>query len=132
MKKAAYFLIPIIPITLFIVSCKKQAVNKGIYNVKLKECNTSCKDFIICFDSLITESRCPSDVVCIWGGVAVGEFSFKQNGSVVHFNLATGNILDYHTDTLINQIKISLQNILPYPKSIQPSTALTEAVLKIN
>jgi hypothetical protein len=132
MKKAIYFFILATTATLFILSCKKQAVNNATYNLKLKECSAAGKGFIICFDSLITDSRCPSEVVCVWGGVAAGKFSFKQNGNVVNFNLATANILNFHTDTVINQVKISLQNILPYPKSMLPSITPVEALLKIN
>lgn len=64
-----------------------------------------------CFDSILTDSRCPENVVCIWGGEAIAGFSLKNNqNNTINFDLHVGTI-----DTTINDYKFSFFNLLPYP-----------------
>jgi hypothetical protein len=67
----------------------------------------------ICFDSVLTDSRCPEDVVCIWAGEAVARFKFKlQNNSPVLMDLHVGTV-----DTVINNYKFSFIDLLPHPNT---------------
>ena len=130
MKKAALFFTLIMAATIGIISCKKESVNEEKYTIKVKECTTAAgENFIVCFDSLITDSRCPIDAICVWEGFALAKFSLHQNGNIKPFSLATRAFQQYHQDTTINQIKISLQNLLYETIVKSPSVVTTSAVL---
>lgn len=86
----------------------------------------------VCFDSLISDSRCPVNGVCVWAGVAIATFSLHKKEDVVFFTLATNKFSHFSNDTTIGKIKISLQDITPYPNATQPFAAPITAVIKIN
>lgn len=126
MERIEFFITFMLAVTMSFISCKKQSVNDRIYNVKLNKCTSSAgENLIICFDSLITDSRCAVNGVCVWAGVAIAKF-----WNVISFTLATNTFSYFHNDTTINQLKISLQDILSYPSATQPSATPTVAVLK--
>jgi hypothetical protein len=69
-----------------------------------KQCN-------ICFDSVLTDSRCPIGVTCFWAGEAKVRFKIeKYNCKPVVVDLSTGVL-----DTVINEYKISFFDLLPHP-----------------
>lgn len=118
---------------LFTIGCKKGTVKyDGSTNLKLNECTVQGKNFTICFDSLITDSRCPYNVECYWAGVAVAKFSLHQNNTTVSFYLATNKFSQFNKDTAINKIKISLQDILPHPNATPSPASNIVAILKID
>ena len=61
----------------------------------------------------IEDSRCPSDVTCVWEGQANVTFQVFQDSDEYETKFVTGEKIS-HT---INQYKINLIDILPYPKS---------------
>ena len=69
------------------------------------------------FDSVVAESRCPADVVCVWAGYAAGKFTFRDATNEYTFTLSTINLNQplLKRDTVVNGYKITLINILPYP-----------------
>jgi hypothetical protein len=72
----------------------------------------------ICFDSVITESRCPENVECIWAGEAIVRFRFEKYGKEPRF-------IDLHTgtnDTIIDDYKFSFIDLLPYPNTDHPTS----------
>jgi hypothetical protein len=80
MKKLLTIAIICCSFTLVLLSCKK---DKNIVPdepdaVRLYNCSEKNRKVepYICFDSLITDSRCPKDAVCIWAGYAKGEKMF--------------------------------------------------------
>lgn len=74
---------------------------------------------MICFDSLLTDSRCPTNAVCVWVGYAAGKFSFLLNGVVYPFKLSTFDLHgSYSRDTIIAGYKIEFVNLLPYPGTV--------------
>jgi hypothetical protein len=67
----------------------------------------------ICFDSVITDSRCPENVVCVWAGEAIARFKiYIDQSSPITLDLYTGTI-----DTTINEYKLSFIDLLPYPNT---------------
>lgn len=73
---------------------------------------------ILCFDSLITDSRCPEDLVCFWAGEAIVRFRFEKYGKEPLF-------IDLHAgtnDTIINGYKFSFIDLLPYPNTDHPTS----------
>src|SRR5688572_30307988 len=76
-------------------SCSKPANKKPPLKngyIRLGECQNRVfnnETVKICYDKLITDSRCPVGGVCIWQGVAIGEFSFYLNNNKHTFALCT-------------------------------------------
>lgn len=112
----------IILIAVFIVGCSKSSETNELYNLtsntpvslNYKECLEILDvGFRICLDSIINDSRCPSGGVCFWEGDAIVSFSIQKNDEIKYFRLHTQK--DSQTDTIINGLKISLENLSPYP-----------------
>jgi len=75
------------------------------------------KQEYICFDTVLSDSRCPADVVCIWAGTAQARFKFeKQNGSRHYVDLYI-----HTTDTLVDGYSFSFVDLDPYPMVSNPT-----------
>lgn len=80
----------------------------------------------ICLDSVITDSRCPENVVCVWAGEAIVRFKFDAYGKESRF-------IDLHigtNDTIINGYKFSFIDLIPYPNT-EHQTSLKDYKAKI-
>ena len=75
------------------------------------------KGYEICLES-INDSRCPSGGECVWEGDAVVEFNFKSKTENKSFSLHTND--KFQQDTIINNLKIKLLNVIPYPDLNNP------------
>ena len=67
----------------------------------------------ICFDTVLTDSRCPENVICIWAGEAIVRFKININQNESFF-------LDLHTgtfDTVVNGFRLTFLDLLPYPNT---------------
>jgi hypothetical protein len=108
-------------------SCSKKDVvlKEGIIEIGVQKCaegNIGGEGLILCVDSLLEDSRCPSDVVCVWSGRAVVKFSLTKNAQTYPFVLSTLNQPNYYKkDTIISGYKIELINVYPYPKTSPPN-----------
>ena len=113
-----YFLV----IILFISSCRKNEAAKT-QNLYLATCTSktvSGEKITVCFNSL-NDSRCPSDLVCVWSGVGIAKFTLIKKGVSYPFTLTTLPVFHpYSSDTVVAGYKFHLVNILPYPKSSSP------------
>ena len=88
--------------------------NNDTVDLAYKNClyDTDRQSFI-CLDSILTDSRCPSDVVCVWAGEAIARFKIeKYNSFPVFMDLKEGV-----KDTVVFRYKISFIKLLPYPIS---------------
>lgn len=64
----------------------------------------------LCFDSVLTDSRCPRGVECFWAGEARVQFRLeKQNREPVLFTLGPG------LETTLEGYNIKMIDLLPYP-----------------
>jgi hypothetical protein len=73
----------------------------------------------ICFDSVLTDSRCPTGTYCFWEGNAEVRFKLeKLNEPDVQFNLNT--FMRFRTDTVMGSYKITLTGLKPFPSSKHP------------
>ena len=81
------------------------------------EClNDYTNQLSICFDSVLTDSRCPENVVCIWAGEAIARFRIMNRQNDPRFlDLYTGTV-----DTIVNGYKLSFLDLLPYPNTEIP------------
>ena len=87
------------------------------------------RQFYICLDSVISDSRCPDGVECVWAGEATARFKIEKfNCSPVFFVLKEGA-----EDTVIEGIKVSFLKLLPYPKygtQIRPENYKARIIVK--
>ncbi|MEN8191516.1 MAG: hypothetical protein ABFS12_01790 [Bacteroidota bacterium] len=62
----------------------------------------------------LEESRCPIGVHCFWEGNAKVELEVRVNNlnHIIHLNTYNG----YTRDTLLNNFRINLINVFPYPR----------------
>ena len=99
-------------------NCSKAAVNTSAY---------------ICFDSVVSESRCPIGVVCIWAGYVMIKTSFHENGNIHSFRMMIPYIkgLGAANDTTINGYRIVFKDLTPYPDMTKPVPAIPTATIEI-
>jgi len=76
-----------------------------------KEDNLSIK-----FENLISDGRCPIDVICNWEGDADIELKFINYSNVTSFSLHTAKSY-FSANTTIDVYNIELIDLLPYPYS---------------
>ena len=113
-----------ITLTAFVNSCSKSGnkFNEGTIELKLLDCangNIAGVNLKLCFDAVVSDSRCPANAVCIWQGAATASFSFTKNGKTHRFNLSTINMPpNYTKDTVIAEYKIEFINLFPYPGTV--------------
>ena len=110
-----------ITLTAFVNSCSKSGDNlrEGTIELKFSDCekgNIAGDDLKLCFEAVVSDSRCPSNAVCIWEGAATATFSFIKNGDNHRFNLSTLTLKPSFTkDTIIAGYKIEFIDLSPYP-----------------
>jgi hypothetical protein len=129
MKAKTFYLIPVL-VTLLISCAKNTVMQQQQYPfVEINQCaqttinNTSIN---ICFDSLISDSRCPINAICVWQGEATVQFSMTVNGQQQTFKLSTADMLpQFRNDTTVFGYHVRLVDVKPYPgdPSQSPKTA---------
>ena len=67
-------------------------------------------------DSVLNDSRCPSNVVCVWEGNAEVRFLLRVDSVQTDFTLNTHGSGRFNSDTLIGGYKIKLLSLSPYPE----------------
>ncbi|MCW8849207.1 MAG: hypothetical protein OQJ81_04445 [Melioribacteraceae bacterium] len=74
------------------------------------------EEISIKFDELISDGRCPVDMMCFWEGDAELRFAFSNTVETIKFNLHTAG--NYFTkDTVVLGYHIKLLDLYPYPHS---------------
>jgi hypothetical protein len=105
-------------------SCSKQGLElkEGNVEIYLKKCadgKLSETNYKLCFDELISDSRCPANAMCVWQGTAVAKFSLTKDHDTYSFILSTVDLPGtYHKDTTLFGYKIEFVNLLPYPGTV--------------
>jgi len=75
----------------------------------------------------IEDSRCPLDVTCVWEGDANVFLKITSNDSTALFNLHTNPNMDDHVKMIqLFKHEIILNDVLPYPSSIENNWTLEE------
>jgi hypothetical protein len=66
----------------------------------------------VCFDEVLVDCRCPSNVTCVWAGFASVQLTITVNGTTETHVLST-----LGPDTaVVNGYEIKFVDLLPYPK----------------
>lgn len=79
---------------------------------------TADNRYLIKFDSVMFDSRCPKDVVCVWEGVAGVRFNITDSSlgnQLQTVELHTLNSGTWSSHATVNGLKISLLELNPYP-----------------
>ena len=122
----------IVPAILILManSCSKKDVElrEGTVEIALKRCGSGeigGNNLRLCFDSLLSDSRCPANAMCIWQGTATAKFSFTKDNETASFVLSTLDMPPTYTkDTILMGYKIEFINLSPYPGTVpQPVPA---------
>jgi len=108
----------------FLASCQSEApcdtyqLNAPIeigFNKTISFCDESIS---ITFSKLISDSRCPENVVCVWQGLAEIEVLVNLDGQEKTFRLSTyppfNNI---PSEVIFGDYHFGLQNVFPYPNT---------------
>jgi hypothetical protein len=80
------------------------------------------EDITVTFFNVTSDSRCPSDVTCIWQGQAGIELGVQKGDEVSTVNLSIGGDSSPE-ESIFNSYLIQLVDLSPYPistKNIQP------------
>ena len=125
----------IISVIILFISCKKADIESSKEKVvALHDCTQQAIDPYICFDSLVTDSRCPTGAECIWQGTAIVEITFSETGNLHHFTMSLKGFpsLGYPNDTTINGYRIIFTDLKPYPDINRPQATETRAIFNIS
>lgn len=104
------------------ISCDKDSIGDGSLKLdtetEFKSGNVLSNDLMtIYLDSVISDSRCPMDVYCIWEGNAAVNFVVTIDATEHLITLNTSGGANFPSDTILNEYSIALTNLLPYPES---------------
>ena len=104
-------------------SCKKESAVFDENLIAINQCRSFTRDAIsltCCLDSVIEDSRCPIDAVCIWQGRGVARFKVNTQNTVHTITLATIKFTPFNKDTTLAGFKIELIGLSPYPDLKKP------------
>ena len=74
------------------------------------------KKFIVKFDSVLTDSRCPDGLMCFWSGVAgIRLIISEDSGMNKSVELYTLNNINWSDSVVYQDLKIKLKALNPYP-----------------
>jgi hypothetical protein len=76
--------------------------------------------FEIVFNELIQDSRCGTDVECVWEGIGIIQLSLTNNEETFEFNLSTFDWEDYSQSTVVAGLRFTLVSLKPHPKGEKP------------
>ena len=74
------------------------------------------KSMSLRMDSVLNDSRCPTNVVCVWEGNAEVRFVFTVDSAQTDFTLNTHGGGSFNSDTMIHGYEIRLLELWPYPE----------------
>jgi hypothetical protein len=126
MKKIS--LVIVVSIVTITFSCSQNnVIQKNVSDstllLNLKKCNHmtfGSETVTLCLDSIIADSRCPKNVVCIWAGTAIAKFSFSNSNTKYPVTLSTTKFGSYSSDTVLSGYKIKFIDLSPYPGTFIP------------
>jgi len=79
-------------------------------------------DYTVKFSEVITDSRCPKGVTCVWAGEVVFELAISKNGKLIStetFKIPpTSYTIEERKALFIDgELKLYLYNVLPFPEA---------------
>ena len=116
------FSITSILILLLLIGCSES--NDVLYSQEFEiQVNHSLKavdnKYVIRFDSVFMDSRCPMEANCVWSGVAGVRFTISKNYSTFRtVEIYTINNQAYSDSVVFDKLKIKLLGLSPYPSIV--------------
>ena len=75
------------------------------------------------FAAVENDSRCPSDVTCVWAGNAAVKLELTGLGKAQSVTLNTSKAGQFVSETVYQGYKVTLVDLSPYPRSTQKIAA---------
>lgn len=111
-------------LSVFLLNCNSDSFLSNSFEFDLNDAidvttsqqvsNPDCK-ITIQIDSVLNDSRCPSNADCVWAGNASVRFRFTDKGSAMLFVLNTYGGENFPSDTVIGDYTITMIGLSPYP-----------------
>lgn len=127
--KSFVTIVLMLPVLLFFSACEKNVNPSSVciglgdstsFQLKYGETKRICDNDSTCikFIKVVSDSRCPSDVVCVWQGTAIIELGTcdAEGGSV---NLEIHKPVEYTIDGI--KYSAELTELNPYPDTRHPA-----------
>jgi hypothetical protein len=91
------------------------SVGVNTYDIDYSESVTFDQNKKLTFVDVVTDSRCPIDVDCVWPGEAtIALQAICKPADTINFELSFGEIGEDHRDTTIFQIyRVEILEVLP-------------------
>jgi len=89
-------------------------------------------DFFVRFDSVLSDSRCPEDAVCLWEGNAEISLSFIKSNRIFYYSL---NTFSDPREIYFEDYKVIMIDVFPHPTTgriILPENYLVELLFLKN
>ena len=98
------------------VVCLDREVGEEI-TIQIFDTATYCEeDLSITFNAYPNDSRCPSDVMCVWAGFVEVELLIMEKGKKSILKLSTEpNVSGFPVQVSIGNFTIKLIDVTPYP-----------------
>lgn len=116
------------------MSCTKEPSPISYRNLipvnKCQSFDTTGELLTCCLDSVIQDSRCPIDAVCIWQGIAVARFTVSSKNENHVITLATSNFATFKRDTTLAGFKMEFVNLEP-PNSMSNQPKYSDYVAEV-
>lgn len=121
--KSQYLLFGLILTAIYFAGCNSlNTPNQDVRTIEIglnELYHSKTYDFSIAFDSVLQDSRCPEDVICIWAGNAQGRFNIIAEGRF-HHQIILNTTLPMQQDTTLHGINYKLMSLSPEPNSKMP------------
>ena len=121
MKYSGYLLM--VALCYSLISCKKEPAPLNPNYIPVNNCRSFSiggKTLTLCLDSVIQDSRCPRNALCIWQGLAAGRFSASVEGENQVVTLATVKLTGYNNEAVVEGFKIEFIDLTPHAELNNP------------
>ena len=124
MKRTTKYLLAFLFLTIIFLACKKDnpAPADGLFVSQLYKCSgdKNSNPVYICFDSLLSDNRCPAYANCLGPLFGLIKISFHENGNTHTFKMITAYVpKSFGTnDTTINGYHLVFKDLEPHPDFI--------------
>lgn len=95
-----------------------QQIETPVIVVKLSEGKSyRWKNYCLTFTKMLSDSRCPKDVTCIWQGEAKVEISLKRDGKLVDSQeIVLNHPEENGTSFTLGEKPFRVYGLMPYPR----------------
>ena len=117
-------------------ACKKENA-RPFSALKVAGCESaivSGNNIKICLDSVISDSRCPLQMTCVWAGTAIAKFSISIDGQSpqIHELVIKSHPFHTYSSSVIQQgYQVTFLTLSPYPGETSDGYSNKKAGLEV-